>query len=300
MRGGAAFGAALVLLYTAFISGADGITKLIAGGYAAPQLYALSGLLVIALSVAADRYPRQRQGLGTLCPKAMALRSGATVLAALSFFYAFKLLPFADVFLFIGLMPILAGLMSGPILNEPVRPVAWAALAAGFVGMVCLFPGGLGGIEIGHVWAFAAALFGTFSMVLARYIGRFEQNALAQVFYPNLALTLSMGVALPFVWVPMPLQDLAWVAGYAVLLFAARWVLVVALRLLTAYVVTPLMNLQFVWMVGIGAVAFGEMPALSTYLGVAIVVASGLWMLWDQMAPVRPGRASAFKLRTDP
>ena len=74
-------GAVLVALYTVLISSADGITKLIAGGYSAPQLYCLSGLIVVGLSWAADRHPSQRRGLRTANPRAMAIRSLATVVA---------------------------------------------------------------------------------------------------------------------------------------------------------------------------------------------------------------------------
>lgn len=281
----ATLGAVLVVFYTALISSADAITKLIADGYAAPQLFCLSGLIVVAFSVLADRHPSQRRGLRTSCPRAMSVRAGATVIAAISFFYAFRYLPFAEVFLFIGLMPILSGLMSGLILREHVRPAAWAALGAGFVGVLCLFPTGWGSVAIGHGFALAAAVFGTLSMVMARLIGRHETNSLAQVFYPNLAIFAVMGLALPFVWQPMPLADLGLVVAYAALLFGARWLLVVALRLLAAYAVTPLMNLQFVWMVVLGAVFFGEFPAPGTYLGVAIVIGSGLFLVWDQFAP---------------
>jgi len=236
----------------------------------------------------------------------MAVRSGATVLACLSFFYAFRYLPFAEVFLFIGLMPILAGLMSGLILREHVRPVAWAALAAGFVGVLCLFPDGLAAVSPGHLWALSAAVFGTLSMVMARYIGRFENNALAQVFYPNLAIFAVMSLALPFVWKPMPMGDFIWVGAYAALLFGARWLLVVALRLLAAYAVTPLMNLQFVWMVALGAVFFGEYPGSGTYLGVAIVIGTGLFLVWDQFTPPENRRllprwiAVRWSFKTDP
>ncbi|WP_050930036.1 DMT family transporter [Aestuariivita boseongensis] len=296
-------GAALVALYTALMSGADGITKFIAGQFEAPQLYAISGLIVVALSLLADRHPGQRRGLKTTCPRAMALRAGATVLAVVGFFYAFRLLPFADVFLFVGLIPIFAGLMSGPILGERVRPSAWAALCAAFVGVLCLFPSGWSGVQAGHLWALSACLLGTFSMVMARYIGRYETNALAQVFYPNLAIALVMGAVLPFVWKPMGLGDLAWIAGYAGLLFLARWVLVIALGRLEAYVVTPLMNLQFAWMVLIGAAFFGEYPSAGTYLGVAIVVGSGLYLLWDQYTPEsarKPIWSARGRFRTDP
>lgn len=280
----AAVGTGLVVVYTAAISAADAITKLVAGTYAAPQLYALSGLIVIGLSVLADRHPTQRRGLATRCKRAMALRSAVAVVATVAFFQAFRYLPLAEVFLFIGMMPILAGLMSGPVLGERVRPASWAALAAGFVGVLCLFPQGLGSVSAGHLWAGLAAVSGTFSMVLARFIGRREGNSLAQVFYPQLALAATMAAVLPFVWRPMPLADLGWVAVYAVFLFAARWLLVVALRLLAAHAVTPLMNLQFVWMVIMGAVFFGEFPAPGTWLGVAIVIGSGLFLVWDQFA----------------
>ena len=281
---GALFGAVLTILYTGLIAGADAITKLIAGGYAAPQLYAFSGLIVIGLSLLADRNKTQRRGLCTSCPWAMALRSGATVVAALAFFHAFRLLPFAEVFLFVGLMPVLAGIMSGPVLGEYVRPAAMVALAAGFGGVAFLFPDGIASVSVGHAWAALAAVSGTFSMVLARYIGRFEVNALAQVFYPNLALCGTMALALPFVWQPMPAADFIWVAGYAALLFAARWVLVEALRRLAAYAVTPLMNLQFVWMAVIGAIGFGEFPGPATFIGVGVIMLSGAYLVWDQFA----------------
>jgi len=278
-------GTAFVLIYTALMSSADAITKLLSGGYGAPQLYVLSGLIVVMLSVGADRIKAKPQGLRTSCKGAMALRSMMTVIAVTAFFYAFRELAFAEVFIFIGMVPLFAGLLSGPILGEKLRPAAWMALAAGFIGVICLFPGGVSNITMGHGIALIASFSGTLSMVIARYIGQRESNALAQVFYPNLALVAVMALALPFVYKPMPMADIGWAASYAVLLFGARWLLVVALRLLPAYAVTPLMNLQFVWMVILGAVFFGEVPATNIYLGVAIVIGSGLYLIYDQFAP---------------
>ncbi len=279
-------GVALTAAYTLLISGADAITKLFAASYAAPQLFAVSGGIVALLSLLANR-DRQGgwRGVRTTCPRAMAIRTVATVAGTVAFFHAFRLLPFAEVFLFIALIPLMAALMSGPVLKEPVRPQAWAALLLGVVGVACLFPAGLTDIGAGHVVAFGAVLLGTVSMVASRYIGQRDGNLLAQVFYPNLALMAVMGCALPFVFVPMGLVDLGLAFAYAGLLFGARWVLVAALRLLPAYVVTPLMNLQFLWMVGIGMVVFAERPGAGVYLGAAIIIVAGLWLIWDQVRP---------------
>ncbi|MGI3167720.1 DMT family transporter [Pseudooceanicola sp. C21-150M6] len=298
--GAALIGAALVLIYTALISSADAITKLLAGGYAAPQLYAVSGGLVALFCVIANRAKPAQGGLRTTKPVAMALRSVATVLAGLCFFYAFRLLAFAEVFVFIGLMPIVAGLLSGPILGEHVHWRSWIALGVGFIGVISLFPEGVQAVEPGHLVALGACLFGTFSMVMARYVGRYEKNSLALVFYPNLLNMIVMAAALPFVFKPMPLTDLGLAVAYAALLFGARWLLVIALRLLPAYTATPLMNMQFVWMVIMGALFFGEFPASNVFLGATFVVASGVYLVMDQFARDRGQRLSGRRTSMPP
>jgi drug/metabolite transporter (DMT)-like permease len=280
-------GGALCLLYTVLITGADAITKFFGQAYAAPQLFALAGLLVAGFCLVMGQVGRVRgQALRTRCPRAMALRAVATVLGSVAFYQAFALLPFAEVFLFIALIPMMAALLSGPVLGEEVRGPVWGALGAGVLGVMCLFPGGIREIGLGHLVAFAAVVLGTLSLVTSRYIGQRDHNLLAQVFYPNLALGVVMGAALPFVFQPMALVDLALAVGYAVLLFAARWVLVAALQALPAYVVTPLMNMQFVWMVVIGAVVFDEAPGSGVYLGALVVIGAGLWLVRDQARPV--------------
>lgn len=289
-------GLGLITLYTGLISAGDGITKLIASAYAAPQLFAISGLLVASIS-AVCAAGSGGGALATPMRGAMAARTVLTVLATIGFFQAFRLLPFADVFVFIGMMPIFAGLMSGPMLGEHVRPAVWLALVTGFVGLLCLLPSGPSAVGAGHLWALLAAVTGTVSMVLARLIARSGTATLSQVFWPNLGLGLVMAAALPFVWKPMTEGDLGLVLAYAVLLFAARFLLVIALRMMAAYVVMPLLNLQFVWMIAIGIVFFAEIPQAASILGAAIVIASGIFMVWDQsLSPV----ARLDTLPTDP
>lgn len=278
-------GAGLVVLYTGLISMADAITKQLAAIYQAPQMYVIAGVVVVFLCLMSSGLSSWRGGgthnLSTNCPRAMAIRAGATILATLCFFFAFKRLPFAQVFLFIGLMPLFAALLAGPVLKDCVSPGAWTALVAGFLGVLCLFPQGISEIGFGHLIALAAAFFGTVSIVVSRYIGRFDTQSLPQVYYPNLALLIVMAIALPFVWQPMAFTDLVWASVYGAVLFLARLVLVVALRDIAAHAATSLMKLQFVWMVFIGAFVFGEWPPVSTFLGAAIVIASGLFLVYE-------------------
>ncbi len=278
-----ALGAALlVVIYGGLTSGADGITKFFAESFEAAQLYAFSGLIVAALSIFTKHVRGERLEISTCCPWSMVVRSVSMVVATVGFFYAFRLLPFADVFIFIALMPIFAALMAGPILGEKVGWNAWIALCCGVFGVYALLPAWGGENYLGAIVAFGAALIGTFSVTVSRYIARFEDKSLLQVFYPNLALGLCMAVYLPFVWQPMTGTDIMWVLIYSGFLFFARWILVVAVRVLPTYTVMPLLNLQFVWMVLVAIVVFGEFPSLMTYFGMVMVAGSGVFLVVDK------------------
>ncbi|WP_136441570.1 DMT family transporter [Pacificoceanicola onchidii] len=274
-------GAVLAILFTGMIAAADAITKLVAGSYEAPQLYALAAALVALMSFGASK-ASAGESLRIKSVKPMILRTILTIIAALAFFQAFRHLPFADVFLFIGLIPLIAAALSGPILGEAPRPVAWLALTIGACGVVFLMPGGLTGAQAGHVWALVAAFSGAASMLLARVIAKVERVPLAQVFWPNLGLAVVMALALPFVWKPMAFMDMIWIVAYAGFLFGARYVSAEAMRFLPAYVAMPVMNVQFVWMVAIGIYAFGEIPSFGTVMGVMLVIASGLYLVAEE------------------
>lgn len=282
-------GAMLVVAYTLLITLADAATKHLAISFEAPQVLMICSALICAFCLAQGASAPGRRALTTGCPGAMAVRAVMTVLASVGFFYAFALLPFAEVFLFIAMVPIFSGLMSAPILGEKVAPATWAALAIGSAGVYLLFPAGLQSVSVGHLIAFGASFSGTLAIVMARHMGRIEQRPLAQVFYPQLAVFVTMAAATPLFWQPMGLVDVALAAGCGLALFAARYLLAVALQELPAYTVTPLINLQFVWMVLIGMVAFSEIPAPNTVIGACIIVGCSLFLVQEQR--VRAARA---------
>ena len=204
--------------------------------------------------------------LRTTHPIPIAIRSISTVASACLFFYAFRELALAEVFVFVGLTPIMAALLTPTVLKERVNARAWVALLAGFVGIICLFPNGVAGISAGHAIAFAACLTGVVSMVMARLVGKSENKPLALLFYPHLLMFVAMLVVLPFVFKPMTAFELGIAGIYSALLFVG-------------HIVMPVMNVQFLWMVGYGALVFSEVPSFNVILGAAIVIASCIYLI---------------------
>jgi S-adenosylmethionine uptake transporter len=267
-------GSALVLAYTAISAGGDAAAKYIAGDYASPQLFVLSGGVVTIAASAACCRKGQMHKLKTDKPIAMLIRSVMTTVSASLFFYAMRVLSLAEIFLFVGLMPVMAALLTPFVLKEAADTRTWIALIAGFIGVLFLFPEGVSSVKTAHLIAFGASFSGVISMVTARYIGRGKDASMALLFYPHLLTFVVMLAVLPFVYRPMPLFDLGIAALYSGLLFVGRYVLVRALAMAPAHVVLPVMNVQFIWMVILGAGIFAESPTMNVYLGAAIVIMS--------------------------
>ena len=53
-----------------------------------------------------------------------------------------------------------------------------------------------------------------------------------------------------------------------------------AYRLAPANFVAPLEYTGMIWAVGYGLVLFGDFPDFYTWIGMAVVVSAGLWMMW--------------------
>lgn len=287
MRTPLLMGVVLLVVSTLSATLADGTVKDLSERLEAPQVFFLSGVLMALFSLTVAR-AGSRSGLftgsclRTTQPMLLMWRSVATVAASLGFFYAIALIPLAEIFLFIGLMPLMSALMSRAALGERVDPLGWAGLGLGLLGVMMLFPDGLSGLSLGHVAGFCGAFAGTVSLVLSRMMARRESNTLVQVFYPNLALAGVALLMLPAVWAPMGLLDLGRIVLYSALLFAARWTMVLVMQRLRAPVALPLMNIQFVWMVAVGFVFFAEVPAVSTVVGAALVMLAGAIALLEQ------------------
>lgn len=285
----ALLGAGLTLVNTLVSVSADAIAKDLIADFEAPQLMVIAGLVAMVLGLGAAAAGYGRMVLATPVPGLVALRSGFGMISTLGFFYAFRHLPFAEVFLFVAIMPLIAAILSAPLLGERLGPMVWLALMAGLGGMLFLVPHGPATLGDGHAAGLLAALTGTVSLVLSRKIGRAGgTHSAAQVFYAQLACLIGGAVVLPFTFTPMDAPAVAMVVLYALCILATRWLMVVILRMLPAHSVMQISQVQFLWMVAIGHGIFGETTAATVWIGAALVIGAGLWLVRAQRQPTAP------------
>ncbi|SDY40360.1 S-adenosylmethionine uptake transporter [Jannaschia faecimaris] len=277
-------GILLALAAFALFSTHDIAVKMLGGGYSVFQIIFFSVLLTFPLVVFMLLRDSEASTLIPRHPWWSVLRTVAAVNTGFCAFYAFSVLPLAQVYAMIFASPLLITLLAIPILGEKVGIHRGGACVVGLLGvLVVLQPGSQEGLDLGlgHAAALLAAFTGALASVIVRKIGRDERAAVLML-YPMMANFAVMGLLLPFVYKPMPLGDLGLWAMMAGLAFLAGLALIQAYRRADAVLVAPMQYSQIVWAALYGWLFFGETIDAGTALGAGIIIASGLYIVFRE------------------
>jgi drug/metabolite transporter (DMT)-like permease len=176
---------------------------------------------------------------------------------------------------------VVAGL-AGPMLGEWIGPRRWAAIAVGFIGVVIVTHPGPQGFQPAVLLSIGSMLCNAFYLLLTRELAPTD-SAEGLLLYPAIAATLVMApVALPdAVWPPNLLIGVLLVA-IGVLGAIGHWFLILAHRHAPAASLAPFVYFQLIWMTTLGYLVFGDLPHGLTLVGAAIIIASGLYILYRQ------------------
>ncbi|RYH04278.1 DMT family transporter [Salipiger sp. IMCC34102] len=271
-------GALLALLAFAIFATHDVFIKVLGGSYSPIQVVFFSVLLSFPLAtVQLMRDPTP----GTLRPHHpwwMALRTAAGVMTGISAFYAFSVLPLAQVYAILFASPLLITILAIPILGERVRLRRALAVVVGLAGVMVVLRPGSTQLELGHAAAMAAAIGSSLTSIIVRKIGADERPVVLMLF-PLVGNFVVMGALLGTVYRPMPIEHIGMAAVIAVFSFAAGLLVIGAYRAGEAVIVAPMQYSQILWATLFGVLFFGETPDGTTVLGAAIIIASGLYIV---------------------
>lgn len=282
--GGSAIGAGIGLAALAFalFSSTDGLIKWLSAGYPIHQMLffnALFSLVPVALATwrggGFGRWRTQRLSLHLL-------RGFCGMTAGYAAFTAFSRMPLADAYGFLFTTPLLITVLSVVLLGEQVRWRRWSAILVGFAGVLIMLRPSAGSFGPGTLPALVAALASATSIILVRKLATTETTA-AIAFYANATVLVAMGASLPFGFVVPTLLDLALMAAAGLAGGTALLLLISGYRRAPAAIVAPFQYSQMVWGVVIGFAVWGHLPDVAVAVGAAIVVASGLFILYREV-----------------
>ncbi len=274
INSGALFGLAAFAIFSTH----DIFIKLLGASYSPFQILFFSALLSFPfITIVLMRDPEP----GTLQPVHpwwVLLRSTSGALSAVCAFYAFTHLPLSEVYAILFASPLVITVLAVPMLGETIRMRRGLAVLAGLIGVLVVLRPGASQLELGHFAALFSALTGAFNSIIVRKIGK-DERRIVLVLYPMMTNLVLMALIMPFVYVPVPIGDLGMFAVVSGLVLLAMLCLITAYSRTDAMVVAPMQYSQIIWAALFGILIFGEYPDWQTYLGTAIIILSGIYIL---------------------
>lgn len=274
----------------AILSTGDAVVKTLAGEWPPVAVAALRfGIGALLLGVLLVwREGRQRLWPGR--PALQFFRGFCLAAASLLFFSAVYLMPLAEAMSLAFLTPIFTALLSGPLLGERVRPVVWGASAVALVGVIIVLRPNFADFGLVAIFPIGAALFFSL-MVIANRASARRGSALSMQFYMNaVAAPILIAAAVVFDWTRFsPVEPLvpdwsviARCGLVAVTASTAHLLIFLGTTKAGASSVAPMTYVQIIVTLFFGWWWFDHIPDALTFVGVAIIIVSGLF-LWHRM-----------------
>ncbi|MEM8653509.1 MAG: DMT family transporter [Pseudomonadota bacterium] len=274
-------GALLALIAFGLFSTHDVFIKTLGATYSPIQIVFFSVLLSFPLATIMLMRDAKPGTLVPVHPWWMALRTVGAVITGVSAFYAFSNLPLTQTYAILFATPLLITVLSIPILGETVRLPRWLAVIVGLLGVMVVLRPGATDLTLGHAAAIVASFAGAFASIVVRKIGA-EERTVVLLLYPMVANFIVMGIALFFVYQPMPGEHLAMLAVISVMAWIAGRFIIAAYQTGEAAIVAPMQYSQILWATAYGLIFFDEAPDLFTGIGAGIIIASGLFIVFRE------------------
>jgi drug/metabolite transporter (DMT)-like permease len=220
-------------------------------------------------------FPRSIVGVARSDQVAVQIGRSVLLLAAtLTNFLALTLLPLADVASIVFLAPILVAGLAVLILHERVAIWRWVWVGLGFFGALLIVRPGGADFGLGAILALGCALAYSLYQITTRIVR--EAQPIVSLLYGGLVGTLVLSAILPFHWQAPTLGQWSILAVIGTLGASGHLLVILALQRAEASRVAPFTYVQLIWAMLASFVVFGDVPALTTLAGAAIIVASGL------------------------
>ena len=298
----ATIGILFVLSGVFFISINDMLIKQLSGGYPLHQMVFTRSIIGIMFSLIFVQMEGGWQILRTNQPGLHVLRGLLIVTSNMTFFVALAAIPLADATALFFAAPLFITLLSIPILGEKVGPLRLGAVVFGFLGVVIMqrpWEGvdTLGTSRLILLLPVVAALTYALNQLLTRKLGVKSKASALAVYIQGTFVVVSIvfyivagdgrfaeGSGNPSVqfllraWI-WPAQSDFWLFGF--LGFASAvigYALSQAYRMADAATVAPFEYIGLPLAVFWGWFTFSELPVWEVWMGIAMILASGVFV----------------------
>lgn len=225
------------------------------------------------------------QSLSGSARPGLQLLRGVLLFATTAFnFAALRYLPLDMIATIFFLTPFIVAVLAGPILDEWIGWRRMIAIMVGFSGVLLILRPGFGGVHWAIIYSFCATAVYSMYVIATRYLARHDSSMITQVYTP-LSGTLLLFPITAYYWV-WPADALIWTLLFITGIVGGfgHYLLILAHRNTPAPILSPFTYIGLLSQTAMGYLVFADVPSLWTLAGGAVIVSSGLYLLYRERA----------------
>ena len=209
--------------------------------------------------------------------KIQLIRSLFLFLSTILFFYAISVISLAEALTLSFVSPMIVTLLSAIILKEKVGIRRWSAVIIGFTGVLFVVRPGFNEINLAIITALGCGISYAFYIISTRKLSN-QDNPFLTLIFTGLIGSIVISLVVPFFWAWLNLTQLFLLVSLAAIGTLAHFLLILSLKFAEASKLAPLAYSEIVMNVIIGYYFFGDFPDQWIWLGLIIIISSGVYI----------------------
>ena len=210
-------------------------------------------------------------------PKLQLIRGLILLTANISFFYSISViwLPKALTLAFVA--PLVVTAFSPFFLGESVGYRRWAAVIIGFIGSLVVIRPGFLEINLASLAALGTGIMYGFYLIITRKLST-SDNPLLTLLLTGVVGAIIATTFMPFVWVSPTFNQWSIMAAIGLFACIGHLFIILSLKYADASKLAPFSYFEIVTNIIIAYYFFGDFPDSWTFLGLIIIVFSGIYI----------------------
>jgi drug/metabolite transporter (DMT)-like permease len=210
-------------------------------------------------------------------PKLQLIRGLLLFCANILFFYSISIISLAKALTLAFIAPLIVTALSPFLLGEKVGFRRWAAVTTGFIGSLIVIRPGFVELNLASIAALGTGVLYGFYLIITRKLHD-SDNPLLTLLLTGIVGAVLGSIIMPTVWVSPTITE--WYMMFAIGFFASlgHLLLILSLKYADVSKLAPFGYFEIVTNILIGYYFFNYFPDTWTFLGLFIIISSGIYI----------------------
>ena len=210
-------------------------------------------------------------------PKLQLIRGLILLTANVCFFYSISIISLAKALTLAFIAPLIVTAFSPIFLGEKVGFRRWSAVIIGFIGSMVVIRPGFVEINLASLAALGTGVMYGFYLIITRKLSS-SDNPLLTLLLTGVVGAIIISFVMPFVWIKPTLNQWSMMAAIGIFACIGHLFIILSLKYADASKLAPFSYFEIVTNIIIGYYFFSDFPDKWTFLGLFIIILSGIYI----------------------